>query len=174
MSPTLWRVDPERLGLSEFVRGQLLEGDEDLKGMRTELYKLNVYGQCLPLLTMPGLELSRVKKPSISYVGFYSDVEHEVTIAESGYRVSLTYNLYVSAPTQQENMLSTPLNCVMPNELNLKQALSELLDEKIFLPEGGSTSTRFPRPRETSRTRSTALKGAIQHSDASARRLDLN
>jgi len=47
------RFDPERLGLSEFVRGQLLEGDEDLKGMRTELYKLNVYGQCLPLLTMP-------------------------------------------------------------------------------------------------------------------------
>jgi len=38
------RFDPDRLGLSEFVRGQLLEGDEDLKGMRTELYKLNVYG----------------------------------------------------------------------------------------------------------------------------------
>lgn len=38
------RFDPERLGLSEFVRGRLLEGDEDLKGMRTELYKLNVYG----------------------------------------------------------------------------------------------------------------------------------
>jgi len=37
------RFDPGRLGLSEFVRGQLLEGDEDLKGMRTELYKLNVY-----------------------------------------------------------------------------------------------------------------------------------
>jgi len=47
------RFDPERLGLSEFVRGQLLEGSEDFKGMRTELYKLNVYGQCLwPLLTI--------------------------------------------------------------------------------------------------------------------------
>ena len=39
------RFDPERLGLSEFIRGQLLEGDEDSKAMRTELYKLNVYGQ---------------------------------------------------------------------------------------------------------------------------------
>jgi hypothetical protein len=44
------RFDPERLGLSEFVRAQLLEGDEDLKRMRTELYKLNVYGQCLLVL----------------------------------------------------------------------------------------------------------------------------
>jgi len=40
------RFDPDHLGLSEFVRGQLLEGDEDLKSMRTELYKLNFYGQC--------------------------------------------------------------------------------------------------------------------------------
>jgi hypothetical protein len=40
------RFDPERLGLSEFVRGQLLEGDQDSKELRTELYKLNVYGQC--------------------------------------------------------------------------------------------------------------------------------
>jgi hypothetical protein len=39
------RFDADRLGLSEFVRGQLLEGDEDLKGLKTELYKLNVYGQ---------------------------------------------------------------------------------------------------------------------------------
>ena len=38
------RFDPESLGISEFVRGRLLEGDEDLKGMKTELYKLNVYG----------------------------------------------------------------------------------------------------------------------------------
>jgi len=41
--------DPDRLGLSEFVCGHLLEGDKNSK-MRTELYKLNVYGWCLPLL----------------------------------------------------------------------------------------------------------------------------
>ena len=86
-----------------------------------------------------GLELSRVEKPSIAYVAFYSDVEHEVTTVESGYRLSLTYNLYVSAPTQRESGVpSIPSNCVMPNELKLKQALSDLLDEKTFLPEGGT------------------------------------
>jgi hypothetical protein len=32
--------------------------------------------------------------PAIAYVAFYSDVEHEVTVVRSGYRVTLTYNLY--------------------------------------------------------------------------------
>lgn len=50
VSDFMMRFDLEGSGLSEFVRGQLLEGDEDLKGMRTELYKLNVYGQRLSLL----------------------------------------------------------------------------------------------------------------------------
>jgi len=47
MDPTdfMTRFHPGLLGLSEFVRGQLLEGAEDWKGLRTELYKLNVYGQ---------------------------------------------------------------------------------------------------------------------------------
>ncbi len=85
-----------------------------------------------------GLELSHVEKPSIAFVAFYSDVEHEVTNVESGYRLSLTYNLYVSDPTQRQNILSVPPNCVMPNELKLKQALSDLLDEKTFLPKGGT------------------------------------
>src|SRR5205807_5902366 len=75
-----------------------------------------------------GLELSRVEKPSIAYVAFYSDVEYEVTLVESGYRVSLTYNLYVSAHTQQESILNIPSNCAMPNELKLKQALPDQLD----------------------------------------------
>jgi len=36
VSDFMMRFDVERSGLSEFVRGQLLEGDEDVKGMRTE------------------------------------------------------------------------------------------------------------------------------------------
>ena len=79
-----------------------------------------------------------LKKLSVGYVAFYSDVEHEVTVVESGHRVSLAYNLYVSdASTQQQDILNTspiPVS-VMHNELNLKQALSNLLDEKTFLPE---------------------------------------
>jgi len=85
-----------------------------------------------------GLELSRVEKPSIAYVAFYSDVEHEVTIVDSGYRLSLTYNLYVTAPSHRKRIPSIPSNCLLPNELKLKQVLSNLLDEKTFLPEGGT------------------------------------
>lgn len=87
-----------------------------------------------------GLELSRVEKPSIGYVAFYSDVEHEVTVVESGYRVSLTYNLYVSDVTQKQDIPSVPSNpdSVIHNEYDLKQALSDLLNEETFLPEGGT------------------------------------
>ena len=189
------RFDPERLGLSELVRGELLEGEEDKKRLRTELYKLNVYGMllhvckvcCLIIIVRhkgkgsffkshkdtprgvdmigslvvifptaykggalvlrhdgqeysidSGLELSRVEKPSVAYVAFYSDVEHEVTVVESGYRVTLTYNLYVSTHPGPQDIPKIPSNSAMPNELKLKQALSDLLDEKTFLPEGGA------------------------------------
>ncbi len=36
--------------------------------------------------------------PSIGFVAFFSDVEHEVTMVTSGYRVTLTYNLYFAEP----------------------------------------------------------------------------
>jgi hypothetical protein len=34
--------------------------------------------------------------PSVAYIAFYSDVEHEVTPVTSGYHITLTYNLYFS------------------------------------------------------------------------------
>jgi len=42
-----------------------------------------------------GKELSEQTKPSIGYVAFYSDVEDEVALVQSGHRVTLTYNLYI-------------------------------------------------------------------------------
>ena len=33
-------------------------------------------------------------QPSIGYVAFFSDIEHEVTPVTSGHRITLTYNLY--------------------------------------------------------------------------------
>lgn len=53
-------------------------------------------------------ELTKCEEPHIAYVALYSDVEHEVSTVTSGYRVTVTYNLYfddkikldeVSAPT---------------------------------------------------------------------------
>jgi len=35
------------------------------------------------------------RQPSVAYVAFYSDIEHEVAPVISGYRVTLTFNLYI-------------------------------------------------------------------------------
>ncbi|TFK65044.1 hypothetical protein BDN72DRAFT_734701, partial [Pluteus cervinus] len=38
--------------------------------------------------------LSKTTTPSAAFIAFYSDIEHEVTLVESGYRVTITYNIY--------------------------------------------------------------------------------
>jgi len=123
-----------------------------------------------------GLELSRVEKPSVGYVAFYSDVEHEVSVVESGYRVSLTYNLYVSdASTQQQDVLNASRNAasVMHNELDLKQALSNLLDEKTFLPEGGTIGFGLLHEYPVSKNEGSLARvlGCLKGSDAAIRRV---
>jgi hypothetical protein len=75
--------------------------------------------------------------PSIAYAAFYSDVEHEVMPVKSGYRVTLTYNLYFGQPAgMMTNLPFTP--SVQPNELAFKTALMELLADPTFLPKGGN------------------------------------
>lgn len=120
-----------------------------------------------------GLELSNAEKPSIAYVAFYSDVEHEVSVVKSGHRVSLTYNLYVSDATQQKDILSIPSDSVMLNELNLKQALSDLLDEKTFLPEGGTIGFGLLHKYPVSKTKGTleSVLRCLKGSDAAIRRV---
>lgn len=70
----------------------------------------------------------------MAYIAFYSDVEHEVTVVESGHRVTLTYNLYFTKSTTPAIPIS---RAIPPNEIALKDALSILLDDDQFLPEGG-------------------------------------
>jgi hypothetical protein len=74
--------------------------------------------------------------PSVAYVAFYSDVEHEVLKVSSGCRVTLTYNLYLVDPTPSEHVPS-----VVPNfrdVSNLQSALRNLLKSPEFLPKGGT------------------------------------
>jgi hypothetical protein len=71
--------------------------------------------------------------PPIAWVAFYSDVEHEVSTVESGYRVTLSYNLYFRDNTilgaiPKEVFTSTPFF----------QAFSKALSDPGFLPEGGT------------------------------------
>jgi hypothetical protein len=70
---------------------------------------------------------------SISWVAFYSDVEHEVFKVESGTRVTLTYNLYfmdsIIHPSPTESAFkSSPLF----------QTFSKVLADPEFLPDGGT------------------------------------
>jgi hypothetical protein len=135
--------------LIKIIHGYLLEGLESKKGVKAELYKLNIYSKylifvhpylvlccCLdegsffkPHVDTPRSEkmfgslvvvfptpheggalflrhhghewifdsakaLAAVEQPTIGYVAFFSDVEHEVAPVTSGHRITLTYNLY--------------------------------------------------------------------------------
>ena len=71
--------------------------------------------------------------PQVAYVAFYSDVEHEVSIVQSGYRVTLTYNLYWAEDIQ------SPSDNILMNDARdrFKSAFDTLLKSPEFLPEGG-------------------------------------
>jgi len=80
-----------------------------------------------------GKMLAAQKTPSIAYIAFYSDVEHEVAPVVSGYRVTLTYNLCFAAPLEP-----LMLSAVTPNEVAFDNALSTVLADPAFLPYGGT------------------------------------
>lgn len=182
------KIDPERSGLLNVVRYNLLDGKASRKPIKAELYKLNVYGELRPLLfiltdyeqlfpgkdsffkthkdtprgtTMFGSlvivlptrheggammlrhgsrewtfdyakEIGNTK--NIGYIAFFSDVEHEITPVESGFRVTITYNLYYG----EESVFQTfNLTKALPmNECDVKNALRALLEDESFYPDG--------------------------------------
>ncbi|KAF5328286.1 hypothetical protein D9758_018168 [Tetrapyrgos nigripes] len=75
-------------------------------------------------------ELGSLSTPSIGYVAFYSDVEHEVTPITSGYRITLTYNLYLEEAHQIFRIPSSA-------NQSFRDALSAMLNDDTFLPKGG-------------------------------------
>lgn len=78
--------------------------------------------------------ISEEQDPCVAYVAFYCDVDHEVTLVTSGYRVTVTYNLYFiedSAPLPSAIMLHDA------GEESLQASLRRLLDDVSFLPDGG-------------------------------------
>ena len=76
-----------------------------------------------------GKEIGDTK--NIGYVAFFSDVEHEVTAVKSGYRVTLTYNLY-----RAEEPVSKPVRALPMNEFAVKKALRALVEDETFHPQG--------------------------------------
>ncbi|KAL5482463.1 hypothetical protein ACEPAI_9057 [Sanghuangporus weigelae] len=68
----------------------------------------------------------------IAYAAFFGDVEHAVNIVESGYRVTLTYNLYYD-----DNAVFQVAKTLPANQSLVGQTLEILLSDKTFLPNGG-------------------------------------
>ena len=74
--------------------------------------------------------------PSLAYVAFCSDVEHEVLKVTTGHRVTVTYNLYLVDPSwKQAGAPAITRNA--KNASNFQGTLQELLKSPEFLPEGG-------------------------------------
>ncbi|EDR00473.1 uncharacterized protein LACBIDRAFT_313386 [Laccaria bicolor S238N-H82] len=99
--------------------------------------------------------------PSVAYVAFYGDVEHEVSMVTSGYRVTLTYNLYFDndnrSPSHQVH------SWMKEDELLLRTSLSALLNHRNLLPSGGylgfGLESIYPVARGSIRGLINSLKG---------------
>ncbi|TFK70194.1 hypothetical protein BDN72DRAFT_870443 [Pluteus cervinus] len=159
------KFDPHAAGIVDIIREGLLEGLNQTRRIKVELYKLNVYDQgaffkahkdtprsgsmfaslvvVFPTAHQGGKLLLRhdgEDSPSASFIAFFSDVEHEVTPVESGYRVTLTYNLSYEEPSTAE--ITSPDPCsvlykIIPDVVPLQTAVTSLLQDERVLPQGG-------------------------------------
>ncbi|KAI1789980.1 hypothetical protein LXA43DRAFT_922787, partial [Ganoderma leucocontextum] len=84
--------------------------------------------------------LAQQQRPSIAYVAFFSDTEHEVMPVTSGHRVTITYNLYYAlagASSTSSQPAGVP-HQISTNERSFKDALQAVLQDESFLPNGGN------------------------------------
>ncbi|KAJ7165655.1 hypothetical protein C8R43DRAFT_216191 [Mycena crocata] len=107
--------------------------------------------------------LSPFETPTVAYVAFYGDVEHEVAIVESGHRVTLTYNLYFTDDPSRGPASDTPVTVPV-----LKSALSALLADAGFLPKGGlmGFGLRYAYPMANEGTSLVRMKSLLKGADA--------
>ncbi|KAI0737380.1 hypothetical protein C8Q80DRAFT_1340021 [Daedaleopsis nitida] len=166
--------DAERLGLVDVIRSALFAGAEESKHIYAELYKLNVYGEnaffkshvdtprasnmfgslVVLILRHDGREwtfdsatvLSETSAaPTVAFVAFFSDVEHEVAPVRTGHRVTITYNLYFDSAESTRRVLAAPppsglriLHPIGANSGAVSSALAALLSDATVLPQGGT------------------------------------
>jgi hypothetical protein len=189
-------LDPLYADLIKIIRGYLLEGNKATRGIKAELYKLNIYSKylifvhpypvlccCLgkgsflkPHVDTPRSEkmfgslvvvfptpheggtlflrhhghewifdsvqaLAAVDQPTIGYVAFFGDVEHEVAPVTSGHRITLTYNLYfdVGGPVSENDAASEHLIPPQPpNQEGFREAFKALLENPEFMADSGT------------------------------------
>lgn len=115
-----------------------------------------------------GEALSQATSPSVAFAAFYSDVEHEVTLVESGYRVTLTYNLYFH---------NTPRPSSVPfagaYQQALKAAFLRLLSDTTYCRNGGylGFGLRHEYPSRCMYSFPDHLKKCLKGSDAVLRKV---
>ncbi|KAL5482406.1 hypothetical protein ACEPAI_9000 [Sanghuangporus weigelae] len=71
---------------------------------------------------------------NIGYIAFFSDVEHEVATVRSGYRVTITYNLYYDFEGLFK--ILDPPKALPMNECAVKNSLQALIEDEKFYPNG--------------------------------------
>ncbi|EJD52892.1 hypothetical protein AURDEDRAFT_54784, partial [Auricularia subglabra TFB-10046 SS5] len=104
----------------------------------------------------------------VSWIAFYSDVEHEVLPVQSGHRVTLTYNLYF------DNSKKPPAAAPAAPSEPLLAAFTECLAHVSFLPDGGrlgfGLKHQYPVPSDVvgraSRPLLDNLESALKGADA--------
>lgn len=111
---------------------------------------------------------SAQESPSIAYIAFHSDVEHEVSMVRSGFRVTLTYNLYIDDDSSNPSLL-----CLRANEMALRTSLSSLLRDRNLLPEGGylGFGLEFQYPLAHGGTKLDDLINSLKGGDAMIKRV---
>jgi hypothetical protein len=86
--------------------------------------------------------LAAVNRPTIGYVAFFGDVEHEVAPVTSGHRITLTYNLYFDVdggPVSENDAVSEHLIPPQPpNQEGFREAFKALLGNPEFMADGGT------------------------------------
>ena len=114
--------------------------------------------------------------PSLAYVAFYSDIEHEVLKVTSGRRVTVTYNLYLVNPVSRPETpaIAPDLKIVS----NLQTTLRGLLKSPEFMPNGGALgfglAHLYPVTFETKlQEMASYLKGEDAHIYQACRELQL-
>ena len=79
-----------------------------------------------------GKALAAADQPSIGYVAFFSDIEHEVTPVISGHRVTLTYNLYFEDDVDDYANKAVSKRLTLPNKGAFREAFTALLENPEF------------------------------------------
>ncbi|KAJ3501293.1 hypothetical protein NMY22_g18978 [Coprinellus aureogranulatus] len=105
------------------------------------------------------------KEPRIAFVSFYSDIPHEVLPVESGYRITLTYNLYLKEFWQGPLTLKSSSTDTYSS---LLASFAKALASPTVLPKGGALGFgllyRYPINPDT--TNLAAFTGALKGNDA--------